>query len=230
MDNLPFYIHLVFGLTLLLAIFLFCKATKSSNGFLITIVVWIMLQSILSLSGFYRSTNKFPPRFPFLLLPPIILIITLFNTKKGKHFIDSLNIKNLTIFQIIRVPVELVLFWLFMYKSVPQLMTFEGRNFDIFSGLSAPIIYYFGFSKNKLSTKILIAWNFICLGLVINIAINGLLSAPTAFQQFAFEQPNIAIQYFPFVLLPSVIVPLVIFSHLVSIRQLLSIKNIETKK
>ncbi|MFP5041702.1 hypothetical protein [Parasediminibacterium sp. JCM 36343] len=224
MDNLPFYIYFVFGLTLLLAVLLFYKATKLSKVFLITISVWIVLQSILSQSGFYRSTNKFPPRLPFLLLPPIILITTLFNTKKGKYFIDSLNIKILSIFHIIRIPVELVLFWLFMYKSVPQLMTFEGRNFDIFSGLSAPFIYYFGFSKNKLSNKTLVGWNFICLALVINIAINGILSATTTFQQFAFEQPNIAIQYFPFALLPSVIVPLVIFSHLVSIRQLLSIK------
>ncbi len=225
MDSLPFYIYVVFGLTLLLALSAFYKATKSSNIFLLIISVWIVLQSILSLSGFYRSTNKFPPRFPFLLLPPIIFITTLFNTKKGKHFIDRLNIKTLSILHIIRIPVELVLFWLFMYKSVPQLMTFEGRNFDIFSGLSAPVIYYFGFVKNKLSNKILVAWNFICLGLVVNIAVYGLLSAPTPFQQFAFRQPNIAIQYFPFVLLPSVIVPLVIFSHLVSIRQLLSTKH-----
>lgn len=28
-------------------------------------------------------------------------------------------------------------------------MTFEGRNFDILSGLSAPLVYYFGFGGNR---------------------------------------------------------------------------------
>jgi hypothetical protein len=63
------------------------------------------------------------------------------------------------------------------------------------------------------------------LGLLINIVVNAALSAPSVVQQFAFEQPNIAILYFPFNLLPAVIVPLVLFSHLAAIRQLLRYKK-----
>ncbi|MEZ4900752.1 MAG: hypothetical protein R2822_02860 [Spirosomataceae bacterium] len=148
------------------------------------------------------------------------MIVFLFNTSKGKMFIDALDLKTLTLLHVIRVPIEWVLYWLFIHKFVPELMTFEGRNFDILSGITAIIVYYFGFVKPKLSNVSVLIWNFCCLGLVINIAVNGILSAPTKFQQFAFEQPNIAMQYFPFVLLPSVIVPIVIFSHLASIRQL----------
>ena len=40
-------------------------------------------------------------------------------------------------------------------------------------------------------------------------------------QQFAFSQPNIAILYFPFSLLPACVVPLVALAHLVAIRRLL---------
>jgi hypothetical protein len=40
------------------------------------------------------------------------------------------------------------------------------------------------------------------------------------FQQFAFDQPNIAVLYFPFIWLPSCVVPLVLLSHLAAIRQL----------
>lgn len=100
-------------------------------------------------------------------------------------------------------------------------MTFEGRNFDILSGISAPFIYYFGFIKYKLSNKILLAWNILCLGLLINIVTNAVLSLPYPFQQFAFSQPNIAILYFPFIWLPAVIVPIVLLSHLASIRVLI---------
>ncbi|MDZ7899625.1 MAG: hypothetical protein U5N85_16590 [Arcicella sp.] len=71
-----------------------------------------------------------------------------------------------------------------------------------------------------MSKKTLLAWNVICLILLLNIVINAAPSAPLPIQQFAFDQPNIAILYFPFNLLPSVVVPLVLFSHLVAIRRL----------
>jgi len=47
-------------------------------------------------------------------------------------------------------------------------------------------------------------------------------------QLFAFDQPNIAILYFPFVWLPSFIVMTVLFSHLISIRRLVKNKKINT--
>lgn len=222
MENLPFYISLVFGLTVLLSFLLFYKATNQSKTFAAVAISWLIFQSLVSLSGFYQATNTMPPRVALLGFPPFVMIIVLFSTVKGRQFIDSLNIKTLTLFHIIRIPVELVLFWLFIHKTVPELMTFEGRNFDILSGLSAPIVYYFGFIKNKISKQLMLIWNFVCLGLLINIVVNAVLSVPTPFQQFAFEQPNIAILYFPFVLLPSFLVPLVFLSHLASIRQLLS--------
>ena len=100
----------------------------------------------------------------------------------------------------------------------------EGRNFDIISGITAPLIYYYGFVKKRLNKNILIAWNLLCLALLLNIVINAVLSAPFPFQQFAFNQPNIAVFYFPYVWLPGCIVPLVLLSHLVAIKQLMSKK------
>jgi len=100
-------------------------------------------------------------------------------------------------------------------------MTFEGRNFDILSGITAPVIYYFGFKGKGLNTKLLLTWNFICLTLLINIVINAILSVPFSFQKFGFDQPNIALLYFPFIWLPCCIVPLVLLAHLASIRKLL---------
>ena len=179
------------------------------------------LQAILGFSGFYLNQNTIPPRLIFLILPSLILIIGLFTTQKGRQFIDSLDIKALTILHIVRIPVEIVLYWLFLAHTIPQLMTFEGRNFDILSGLTAPLVFYFGFVKQKLPKNALLIWNFICLALLFNIVITAILSAKTPFQKLAFDQPNIAVTYFPFVWLPSIIVPIVLFAHLVSIRQLL---------
>lgn len=104
-------------------------------------------------------------------------------------------------------------------------MTFEGRNFDIIAGITSPFVAYFGFKKMLLKQQTILIWNFFCLGLLINIIINAVFSAPSPIQKFAFEQPNIAILNFPFSLLPTFIVPIVLFGHLTSIRQLLKSKN-----
>ncbi|GAB3740310.1 hypothetical protein [Spirosoma lituiforme] len=228
MEQIPPFIPIVFGLTMLVGSWLFAKATQYSRSFLIVMTAWIICQSVLGLTGFYTSIDPGPPRFPLLLLPPLLSIIALMSMARGKAFINRLNIRMLTLFHLVRIPVEIVLVWLFTFEAIPQLITFEGRNFDIFSGLSAPLIYYFGFQGNRPNKPLLLVWNFACLGLVVNVVINGLLSAPTPFQQFAFDQPNIAIGYFPFNLLPSCLVPLVILAHLTTIRQLLTQKTVPT--
>lgn len=222
MENLPVYISIVFGLTTFLTVWLFYKAANHSKITLLILLVWLALQAFMGLSGFYTVTDTIPPRFLLLALPAILFIIALFATSKGRKFIDSLDRKALTILHIVRIPVEIVLFWLFVNKAVPELMTFEGRNFDIVSGLTAPVIFYFDFIKKQLNSKIILVWNFICLALLINIVTNAVLSAPFPFQRFAFNQPNIAVLYFPFNWLPACIVPLVLLSHLAAIRQLLN--------
>jgi hypothetical protein len=157
-----------------------------------------------------------------LIGPGFIFIALLFLTKRGKTFIDSLDIEKLTLLHIVRVPVEITLYFVCAAGLVPVLMTFEGYNYDIISGLTAPLIYYLVFVNNKASKSFLLIWNFLCLGLLLNVLVIAILSAQTPFQRLAFDQPNIGVTFFPFVWLPAVIVPIVLFSHLAAIRQLLS--------
>lgn len=207
-------------LSTLLTIVLFYIASRKSSITLIVLLIWLGLQGLIGSTGFYIVENTMPPRFILLVLPALILIAILFSTTSGRKYIDQFSLRTLTLIHIVRIPVEIVLFWLFTYNVVPKLMTFEGRNFDILSGISAPLILYFGFINKSLNKNIILLWNLICLGLLLNIVINAVLSAPFQFQQFAFEQPNIAVLYFPFNWLPSVVVPIVLFSHLITIRQL----------
>src|SRR6185437_3583995 len=93
------------------------------------------------------------------------------------------------------------------------------------SGIATPSIAYFGFTKNKIKRPTILLWNFFSLLLLINIVVNAILSAPMPFQKFAIDQTNIAILYFPFSRLPTLIVPIILFGHLTSIRQLLKQKN-----
>ncbi len=228
--DVPIYVSIIFILTTILTVALFYRtcarvSTSIANKILLGLVAWIALQGILSASDFYLKTDTMPPRLALAVVPAFVTIIYFLVTKKGQNFIDRLPLKDLTLIHICRVPVEIVLFWLFMNEQIPRSMTFEGRNFDILSGLTALPLALWAFKNSELKWNINIIWNFVCLMLVLNVVAIGILSAPTPFQQFAFNQPNIGVLKFPFVWLPSVIVPIVIFSHLIAIRQLLNAKK-----
>ncbi len=141
-------------------------------------------------------------------------------TLRGSQFLDKLNLQTLTLLHVARVPVEVVLFWLSIHEVIPDVMTFEGTNFDIFSGITAPLIWYL--TRRNTNKFLLLIWNILCLALLLNIVTTAVLAAPFEFQQIAFKQPNVAILYFPFIWLPSCVVPLVMLSHLAAIRQLTS--------
>ena len=231
-ENLPIYIGVIFGLTVLLTLLLFIRAIRQSTAeqtrkkaipVLFALVIWLSLQAILTLKNVYNAeTDLFPPKImQFGIFPAILTIIILFLLPAGRKFIDSLPLKNLTWLNIVRIPVELVLYWLFLHKTIPELMTFTGRNFDILAGITAPFIAYLGFAKGTMKRQVILIWNFICLGLLLNIVLSALFSAPSPIQKFAFDQPNIAILYFPFSWLPTFVVPVILLGHLVSIRQLL---------
>jgi hypothetical protein len=185
---------------------------------------WLFFQWMLSANGYYLNFTGKPPRLALAMLPPFFIILLIMVFKK-KAWLTIFSLKTLTWIHIVRIPVELILWGLFIDKQIPQLMTFEGRNFDVFSGLTAPLIAYFCFTKNIWNKKIALVWNVVCLGLLLNILINGILSTPVRFQAFAFDQPNVAIAFFPLIWLPSFVVPVILFSHLVSIYQLITLKN-----
>ena len=222
MENVPAYVGIIFGLTTLLTIYFFALATTQMRLVLSILFIWLAAQAVISITGFYyRNTHAQPPACLLATLPNMLVILVLFITKRGRTFIDGMNLKVLTILHIIRIPVEIVLLWLCMHKVVPQIMTFEGRNFDILSGISAPFIYYIAFRKETYNKWVLLVWNIICLILLINIVSIAILSAPFAFQRFGLDQPNIAVLYFPYIWLPACVVPVVLLSHLASIRLLL---------
>jgi len=235
LKNQPIYLPVSFMLVVLLTLLFLiitlrasAKETtrKQTAAAALMLLTWVILQIGLTIAGVYNSdTSAIPPRIIlFGVLPAIATILVLFLTRNGRSFIDSLPLRQLTYLHTVRIPVELVLYGLYIYGAVPELMTFEGRNFDILAGISAPFVAYLGITKTYMNRNTLLAWNILCLGLLVNIVVNAVLSAPSPFQQFAFDQPNVAILNFPYSLLPAFVVPVVLFCHLAAIRQLLKRK------
>jgi hypothetical protein len=218
--NTPLYLDLGFAAITLITIVLFYIATGKDRKTLFILILWLTAQAALGLAGFYLKVTIVPIRMALLLGPPGLTILVLFATASGRAYLDRFHLKRLTILHSIRAGIELCLLGLYSYHYIPRLMTFEGANFDILSGLSAPLVWYFAFRRARVNTAILWAWNIVCLLLLVNIVTVALLSVPTPMQHLAFDQPNVAVLYFPYIWLPACVVPLVLLSHFAAIRQL----------
>lgn len=220
-DGLPLYVSLLFILTVLLSFWLFAGII-GNRAILLILLGWLLITGALALNRFFIAFDARPPRFFLVVIIPLLTIVATMASPRTRGFVNRLSLKKLTFLSIVRIPVECILYLLFVYRQIPELMVFTGRNFDILAGLSAPLICLFCFEGEKVRHKnILLIWHFIALGLLLNIVINAVLSAPFPFQQFGYDQPNKAVFYFPFIWLPAFIVMAVLFSHLVSIRVLL---------
>jgi hypothetical protein len=222
LTNLPAYLNIIFVFTVALTFYLFVLSVRKKITVSAILLLWLLLTGILSFKGIFQNTAAIPPRLALIMIPALVVIVLLFATKKGRTFTDEFDLKKITLVHIVRIPVEVTLFLLASRKIIPELMTFAGRNFDILSGLTAPIIYFICFKNSHIANrKLLMFWNFVCLALLLNIVVNAVLSLPYPFQLFAFDQPNIAVLYFPFTWLPCFIVTIVLYSHLAAIRKLL---------
>ena len=231
MSELPSYVSGVF-LTTVAATFGFiyygiklAQKHKSGNTAVVVatfLMVWMFVIALLALNDFYLAFDAMPPRLIFVLLPPIIAIITSLSIQRSRAYLMRIPITTLTYLHIVRVPIEIVLWWLAGSQLLPYLLTFEGINYDILSGVTAPFVAIFMVGLRSKSRIGAILWNFITLGLLVNIVGHAILAAPTPFQLFGFDTPNVAVFYFPFIWLPGFVVPAVLFSHLVSLMKLLA--------
>ncbi len=225
-ENIPGYVSITFIITTFLTVgFLFYAIkqtvfdTVAAKITVAAIAFWLFFTAILAIGGFYLITTGIPPRFALAPVPALAFIAFLFIFFRTS-FIEKLSLKVLTILHIVRIPVEIVLWWLFLSGAIPEIMTFEGRNFDILAGITAPIIYFLAFRGKQTNRPLLIVWNIVCVLLVTNIVATAIFSLPTTFQQFGLDQPNQAVLYFPYIWLPAIVVPIVYFAHFASLWQL----------
>jgi hypothetical protein len=206
-----------FLITTLLFLLFFYLATGRDKRVLFVSIFWLMLISSISLTGFFINTNTIPPRFLIVLIGNIVFIAFLYTRLKAV----ALDYRYAMLVHALRVPVEITLYFLFLRKQVPEIMTFNGLNFDIIIGISALIYFILSqLFKVNLGKKTLLIWNIVGLLFLMNIVVIAILSAPLPIQQLSFEQPNIAVLTYPYILLPSFIVPIVISTHIISIKQL----------
>jgi hypothetical protein len=203
----------------LLTLVLFYRATGRHLKILWISIALLLLSGIPAYTGFFHKAATEPQRLLFILLPAITFCIYCY--KNIRIRVADLNYA--FAIHALRLPVEIVLYRLFLEGKVPELMTFAGWNFDIFMGITAILIFVYTLAtKRQLHPKLLLAWNItgiLLLSIIVSLAV---LSAPLPIQQFAFEQPNVALLSFPYTFLPAYVVPVVLSTHLIVLKALYS--------
>lgn len=233
--NVPFYINSLLFLTVLLIIaFVFYSLKhalstmntpvgKKKKYYIVTAVIitgWLITSALIAFNGTLFDFTSTPPKLMLIVLPPVLAISYLSSSTRVNALIREIPSSWLVYIQSFRIPVELFLWMLFARNIIPVQMTFEGLNYDILIGFSAPLVAYYSLSQNKWPRIVAVLWNFAGLLLVTNIFLVAFLSTPGPMRQFFNEPPNTIVAYFPFVWLPAFIVPFAYLMHILSIKQI----------
>ena len=194
-------------------------------GTVFILTTWIALLTILSYNGFFTDFSKLPPRPAFAMLIPLPIIFLIALSKRGTQLLQIVPSHWLVFMQSFRVIVELLLLFAFMAGKLPVQMTFEGRNFDVITGVLALPVGYLLARKRSSAPKLAIAFNIVGILLLLNILVIAVLSMPTSIRFFMNEPSNTLVGQFPFILLPGVLVPIAYTMHIFSLRQLFAKQN-----
>ena len=234
--NVPVYISLFLILITALIIFfiyyglnyaftaLGFSDKKKNVSLIIALTVicgWLAVSAYLSLTGFFVNFTSLPPRILIAIIPPALAIGYIVSSERVNNILRVLPKSWMIYAQSFRILMEIFLFLMFTSGALPVQMTFEGRNFDIIIGLTAPIIAYYSYRKKVWPKIVPLLWNLAGILLVSNIFIIGLLSTPGPMRKFFNEPANAMIAYFPFIWIAALIVPFAYLLHILSIIQIM---------
>ena len=195
---------------------------------LAAVLAWQGLMGGLALAGYftrYDQPGRVLPTVGASVAAAVWLASRPWGTAVGRWLAASPPWAWLAL-QTFRLPLELLLYSLFVHGVIGAQMTFVGHNVDIVVGLSAPLLAVLVGMVGRPGARpwvrhLAIAWNLLGLLLLLNIVVIAVLSIPFAFQVFTAGPANRIVAGLPFVWLPTLLVPLALLAHLVSLRLLL---------
>lgn len=100
MEGLPPYVSVVFILTTFAAVWFLLQGAKTaglgslpSRILLFLLPLWIILQGVLAVYGFYLQTDAMPPRIALFGVWPALLVIAVYFVFFRRSFIERLPLR-----------------------------------------------------------------------------------------------------------------------------------------
>jgi hypothetical protein len=180
------------------------------------IILLMAIQLVAAKSGILEQWNRKPPLIAPLILISLVLTVVLALSPAGDSMIRKVSLPILIIFQVFRLPLELVMHRAATHGIMPNQMSFSGYNFDILSGVLALPAARLAANGNR---GVVIAWNTLGSALLAAIIVIAVLSLP-AIAAFGPNNLNTWVADAPYIWLPGVLVPAALLGHLLIWRSL----------
>lgn len=184
------------------------------------VAAWLVVVSMVAASGVLLNFRALPPRMFLIVGGGIAWMMVASRSATFGRLLDAAPRSWPIALQTMRVPIELGLFALHAAGRLPSHLTFEGRNFDVLVGLTAPIVAY-GVHRGWLGGRAIFAWNVASLGFLVNIVGMAVTTFPGPLHMDWPGVSNEVMATWPFVWLPGFLVPVALMGHVTSLRQLL---------
>lgn len=191
--------------------------TPAVLGFL---VVYLAIPAILARAGALDRYEPLPAPALLVVLALTLTTVGITLGPPGARLVASASLGWVVAFQSFRIVVEWILHRLYVEGVVPVQMTYAGRNFDIVTGITGLALGVWLLSGRAAPRGVVLAWNLLGLGLLINIVTIAVLSTPVSFRVFTVGPPNLLPSTLPWVWLPSLLVQAALGSHVLVFRML----------
>ncbi len=134
----------------------------------------------------------------------------------------ELSYTTLLCLQIFRLPLELLMLRAALLGIMPVEFSMLGYNYDVLTGLGALLLTIASALRGTLPKPLLWAWNLLGIACLVVIAALALLTSPRL-HAFGTEAAHINtwVQFFPYALLPIVLVSLAVLGHVLMTHKLL---------
>ena len=182
---------------------------------------WMTLTALAAASGILRRYDAVPPPLMVLMVMSVSSGVMLGLSPVGTRWVEAAPLAWVVGLMTFRLPLEIVMEEAAQSLVMPYQLSFRGFNFDIFTAcmalLVAPLL-----ARGWATSRLVWVWNavgWVTLSVIGVLAI--LLSPMVHFFGQEPDQVNTWVTYFPFVWLPSVLVSLALFGHVVVTRKLL---------
>jgi hypothetical protein len=193
-----------------------------------TIFLIVIANIVGEKTGYFSRLDIVPPVF-LVMNAVILLLIFLFGMgcigKVGNHLVENLPVKRLVALQIFRLPLEMLMLRAASLQIMPLEFSLLGYNWDALTGLGALLLTVYMVWTVSVPRRLVWFWNVMGLLMLLAIAALAVLTSPVV-QAFGADPGHINswVLFFPYSLLPSILVSFAVLGHVILTRKLINMR------
>jgi hypothetical protein len=205
------------------------RSAHHAGSAVVTLLIVVLLNVLGDRLGVFSRLDLLPPPFVLLVTACVGLAVAVGMGwlgdlgGLGNTLVRTLSVRSLVALQIFRLPLELLMLRAALLGIMPIEFSLRGYNFDALTGAGALLLVIYCSVTSRVPLFAIALWNGLGIVCLIAIAALAALTSPNV-QAFGSEARHINswVLYFPYSLLPTLLVTYAVFGHVLLTRKLLN--------